>query len=290
MLQYEGDVYRPPSEWRSLIVQATVGCSNNSCTFCGMYKEDVFHVKDEAQLFRDLEEEAYHYSDYERIFVADGDALCLPTDRLLRLFHKLKDLFKRAKRIGIYATARDVNRKSLEDLVQLREAGLGMVYLGVETGSRDLLKEIKKNMSPEDMVQAAKKLHEAGLAQSVTLIAGLAGRGRSIQYAAETAQLVSQMNPDYVSYLTLNLQEGSELMARYRRGDFVPVGAEEALAEIYDFLNHYQGQGPTVFRSNHASNYLALAGDLPQDIPYLKKAIENTIETGNYRAEFSRRL
>lgn len=290
MLTYEGKVYRPPSEWRSLIVQATVGCSNNTCTFCGMYKEDHFHIKEEKDLFRELEEEAQAFQDYEKIFIADGDALCLSTDRLLRLMTKLKDLFPLCKRIGIYATARDINRKSLEELKKLKEAGLGIIYLGLETGSNELLKKIKKNMEAEDYIKAAAKLHGVGIPQSVTLITGLAGAGKSIPYAKETAEVVSQMNPEYVSYLTLMLDEGSELLEAYKKGEFKPAGPDEALEEIYVFLDHYHGKGPSIFRSNHASNYLSLAGDLPKDVENLKTQIRASIRNEAYKDESFRRL
>lgn len=290
MLTYEGKVYRPPSEWRSLIVQATVGCSNNTCTFCGMYKEDHFHIKEEEDLFRELEEEAQAFKGYEKIFIADGDALCLSTDRLLRLMAKLKDLFPFCKRIGIYATARDINRKSLEELKELKKAGLGIIYLGLETGSNELLKKIKKNMEAEDYIKAAAKLHEAGIFQSVTLITGLAGAGKSISYAKETAEVVSQMNPEYVSYLTLMLDEGSELLEAYKKGEFKPAGPDEALEEIYVFLDHYHGKGPSIFRSNHASNYLSLAGNLPKDVENLKAQIRASIRNEAYKEESFRRL
>lgn len=290
MLSYEGKVYRPPSEWRSLIVQATVGCSNNTCTFCGMYKEDQFHIKDEKILFKELEDEARAFNGYEKIFIADGDALCLSTDRLLRLMAKLRELFPFCQRIGAYATALDVNRKSHEDLKRLKEAGLGILYIGLETGSNELLKKIKKNMKAEDYLAASEKLHQVGIAQSVTLITGLAGAGQSIQYAQETARVVSQMNPDYVSYLTLMLDEGSELLEDYHQGRFQPAGPDEALEEIYVFLDHFTGKGPCIFRSNHASNYLSLAGTLPEDLDRLKGQILQTTRSGAYKDEAFRRL
>lgn len=290
MLTYEGRVYRPPSEARSLIVQATVGCSHNTCTFCGMYKGEAFHIKDQDQLMRELEEEARTYQGYDRAFIADGDALCLSTDGLVALCQKIKALFPGIRRIGIYATAKDVNRKSLEDLKTLKDQGLGMVYMGVETGSRDLLKEIKKDASPEDYLEAGDKLKKAGLKQSLTLITGLAGHKRSLGYAKETARLISQMNPDYVSYLTLMLDPHAPLTQAYQEGKFIPVSPEEALAEIYLFLDAYTGKGPSIFRSNHASNYLYLGGNLPEDIPDLKDAIRKTIEMENFVGEEYRRL
>lgn len=290
MLTYEGKVFRPPSEWRSLIVQATVGCANNTCTFCSMYKEDSFHIKPEEQLFKELEEEAQRFNKYQRIFIADGDALCLKTDYLVRLLRKLKELFPSVERISIYGTALDLLRKSVDELNLLREEGLEMIYLGVETGDGELLKKIRKNITPEQYVEAAKKAKAAKISLSVTLIAGLAGREGSKQHAIESAKIASKMNPKYLSFLTLYLEPGAPMYMDLMRGKFELMKPEEILEEIYIFLDHYTGEGPTVFRANHASNYTPLAGDLPEDREALMETIEAALKNKQFRSEHFRSL
>ncbi len=290
MLSYEGKVFRPPSEWKSLIVQASVGCANNTCTFCTMYKEDSFHVKDEEKLFRELEETAAQFNGYERIFVADGDALCLSTDRLLRLFHKLRELFPYAKRIGIYGTARDINNKSVEELRELKDAGLGIIYLGVETGDPQLLEKIKKTITVEEYISAAKKTKEAGIPLSVTLIAGLGGREGSYDHAVKSADVISQMEPEYTSFLTLMLDPSAPIMREIQSGHMTLLTPQEVLKEIDLFLENYTGKEMSVFRANHASNYASLAGNLPQDISRLRAEIAHALNTNQIKPEAWRGL
>lgn len=290
LLSYEGQVFRPPSEWKSLIVQATVGCANNTCTFCTMYKEDSFHIKDEAKLFRELEETAAQFNGYERIFVADGDALCLSTDRLLRLFHKLNELFPHAKRIGIYGTARNINNKSVDELKELKDAGLGIIYLGVETGDPELLEKIRKTITAEEYIQAAKKTKEAGIPLSVTLIAGLGGREGTREHAIKSAEVISKMEPEYTSFLTLMLDPSAPIVREIEAGRMTLLTPQEVLKEIDLFLEHYTGKEKSVFRANHASNYASLAGDLPQDIDKLRATIEHALSTNQLKPEAWRGL
>lgn len=289
-MEYIGKVYRPPSEWRSLIVQATVGCSNNTCTFCSMYKDDYFYVKDEEKLFKEFEEESKNFNGYRRAFIGDGDGLCLSKERIIRLNKKIKELFPYIERIGIYSTAKDVNKKSLEELKEIKESGIEIVYMGVETGSDLLLKKIKKNENRESFIKAAKKLHAANIKQSLTLITGLGENKNILEYAKDTGDLISEMNPEYLSFLALTLEPGSELYEKYMQGKFYLQNPKESLEEIYYFLSFYKGKGPTIFRSNHASNYLSLKGQIPEDVEKLKKQIENAIMNNNYRPEYLRGL
>lgn len=290
MLSYEGKVFRPPSEWKSLIVQATVGCANNTCTFCTMYKEDSFHVKDEEKLFKELEATAGQFNGYERIFVADGDALCLSTNRLLRLFHKLNELFPYSKRTGIYGTARDINNKSVEELKELKEAGLGIIYLGVETGDPELLEKIKKTITVEEYVEAAKKTKAAGIPLSVTLIAGLGGREGTEDHAIKSAEVISVMEPEYTSFLTLMLDPSAPIMKDINSGKMTLLTPQEVLREIDLFLGHYTGKEKSVFRANHASNYASLAGNLPEDIDMLRGKIAHALDTNQIKPEAWRGL
>lgn len=289
-MKYEGMVYRPPSEAFSLILQATVGCSHNKCTFCTMYKDDTFHLVPEEDLFRQLEEEATIRPNHKRFFIADGDALCLSTDKLLRLCDKIRKLWPKGERITSYATARDINRKSEEELVRLKQAGLKMVYIGMESGSDKILEAIRKDHRCEDYRQAMKKLKKAGISASVTFISGIGGKEMSEEHAEASAKLVSETNPEYLSFLTLYLEPGAPILKDIREGRLTLLSPEEVLDELKYFFQCYDGEGPTVFRSNHASNYAPLGGDLPEDKEALIQTIEEVQRRHAYRSEYGRSI
>ena len=204
-MQYYGNVFRPPSEARSLIVQATVGCSHNDCTFCYMYKEDDFRIRSLEDIKKDLIEMSSYGDYFERIFLADGDALVLKTEDLLEILRTIKKYYPNVKRVSSYATAQDINRKSLEELKELRAEGLDMLYIGFETGDEELLKEIKKGVTYEEYVTAMKKAKEAGFTTSITIIAGLGGVEGMERNAIGTAKLISETKPDLLGYLTMRI-------------------------------------------------------------------------------------
>lgn len=289
-MRYEGMVYRPPSEARSLIIQVTIGCAHNTCTFCSMYKEKNFRVRSLEEIFQDLDDACQVYGNQiRRIFLADGDALVLETEKLLQILAYIQKKFPYAERVTSYGTAQDILRKSVEELRQLREAGLEMIYMGAESGDEEILKAIRKDVSCAEMTEAAAKLKESGIALSVTFISGLGGRARRDEHARASARLVSAMNPEYVGFLTLMLEEPAPILQEIRSGKLELLRPEDVLEEMRIFLQHVDSQG-TVFRSNHASNYIVLKGTLNEDIPEMLAYLDEVERRQNYRPESSRLL
>lgn len=289
-MQYEGAVYRPPSEARSLIIQVTVGCAHNGCTFCTMYKDKKFRIRSKEEIFRDLREMAEVYGDYPlRIFLADGDALTLPTEMLLAILAEIHRLFTKVQRVTAYGTALDVIRKSEEDLTALKDAGLAMIYMGAESGDEDILKWVKKGITRDQMIQAGEKLHRTGIELSLTLISGLGGRQYLQEHARESAWLVSRMKPEYLGFLTLMLEEGAPILDEIRNGKMELLSPEDVVEEMRIFLEHVDSEG-TVFRSNHASNYIILKGTLNQDRQKMLDYLNEVEGKQRFRPERTRRL
>ena len=287
---YEGDVYRPPSEARSLIIQVTIGCSHNTCTFCTMYKNKRFRVRRREEVFADLAEMADRYGDYRlRIFLADGDALVLKTEYLLDILHFIRERFHNVERVTAYATAPDVNRKSVAELTALRMAGLSMVYVGAESGDPVVLEEVHKDVTVEELVTASEKLKKSGIELSLTLISGLGGTARAREHALGSAELVTRMKPEYLGFLTLMLQEPAPILERVRDGSFELLSPQDVLTEMRLFLENVDSEG-TVFRSNHASNYIVLRGTLNRDIPRMLTYLDEVEKQQVFRAETWRAL
>lgn len=279
-MRYEGDIYRPPSEAYSLLIQVTIGCSHNKCTFCSMFKDKVFRVRDVQEVLEDLESARRAYRRVERIFLCDGDALCLATGKLLVILEKIRELFPECRRVSVYGSAKDVLRKTPEELVQLRDAGIGMIYLGAESGSQKVLDAICKGVTRQEMIDAVRKIEDCGIPASVTFISGLAGKEGWEEHAIETGKMISEMNASYVGLLTLMLDSRAPITNQINRGELQLLSGEEVVAETYLLLKHANPEKPCVFRSNHASNYVSLRGNLPQDKPammaQLTRAMENT--------------
>ena len=289
-MQYEGDVYRPPSEARSLIIQVTIGCAHNRCTFCYMYKGEQFRIRKREEILRDLEECAGLYGLYvRRVFFADGDALAAPTELLLELLQYVQDHFPYVQRVSAYAAAKDVLRKSEEELRALREAGLQILYLGAESGDEEILRHIQKGNTAQEMIEAGLKLHRCGIQTSITLISGLGGRKGLERHAKESALLVNGMNPEYVGLLTLQVSRNTPLAEEIRRGEMELLTADEIAQETEFFLREINSPG-TVFRSNHASNYVALGGTFNRDIPALLRTLERVRREKLYRPDWMREL
>lgn len=282
-MRYEGVVYRPPSEARSLIVQVTIGCAHNTCTFCNMYKAKQFRVRKMEEIMADLEEAHRGYGAYvDRVFLADGDALIMKTEDLMTILDAVNRLFPNVNRVASYGTAQDILRKSEEELRQLKEAGLGIVYVGAETGDNEILEYIHKGVTAEEVIAAGQKLKRCGIQTSVTLISGLGGRGKVEEHALSCAKLISQMNPEYASFLTLRLYEGTPMYEDVVTGRFQRITADEIADEMKIFLENVDSPG-TVFRTNHASNYVVLAGNLNEDIPDMMETLEEAKRTHHYR-------
>ena len=271
-------IYRPPSEAYSLLVQVTIGCSHNSCTFCNMYIDKQFRVRSEAEVFEDLEEARAAYPYVERVFLCDGDALCLSSDRLVRILDKIYRLFPECKRVNVYGNTIDVLAKTAEELSMLAEHGLKMVYLGAESGDPEVLKAIRKGSTRVEIITAVKMLEASGIQTSVTFISGLAGKAGWRDHAVNTGTMISEMGASYVALLTLMLDPRTEIARQIREGEFQLLSPEEVIAETYLMLENAHPVRPCVFRSNHASNYLSLRGDLPADRDRMLAQLRNAME------------
>ncbi|WP_026894005.1 radical SAM protein [Clostridiisalibacter paucivorans] len=289
-MRYQGAVYRPPSEAYSLIIQVTLGCSHNKCTFCKMFKDKKFKIRKYEDIIEDLISARKYYKRVDRIFLADGDALILKTEDLEKILLKIKELFPECRRVGIYGTPGDIMRKSIDELKRLKELGLKILYLGVESGSDNILKKINKGATSDEMILAGKKVMESGIKLSITIISGLGGISMWEEHAKETGRVISAINPDYLGLLTLLVEPNTELYDEVQRGQFKLLSPKEIVAETKLLLEHLNVSN-CIFRSNHASNYIPLAGTLPQDkenlISLLNEALNSEFD---YRDEHFRRL
>lgn len=277
-MHYYGAVYRPPSEAYSLIVQCTLGCSHNKCAFCNMYKDKKFSIRPVEEVLRDLAEARSYERRIERIFLADGDALILPMDYLLTVLDYIRDHFPTCKRVAAYATTKAIMRKTDDELRTLREHGLGIVYIGLESGNEELLKKFCKGVTAEEIVLNAIRCKQAGIATSVTAINGMAGANGDWQaHAIDTAKAVSRMKPDYIAFLTLRVYSGTPLHDWIASGEFKMMEPPELMRETRLFLEHIDSDG-SIFRSNHASNYLPLGGTLNRDREALIRTIDEALD------------
>ncbi|ABR47510.1 Radical SAM domain protein [Alkaliphilus metalliredigens QYMF] len=289
-MKYEGSVYRPPSEAYSLIVQTTIGCSHNACTFCDMYKDKVFRVRKLGEIEKDLIEAREQYNEVKKIFLADGNSLALKTSDLKSILIKIKELFPECQRIGVYSAPKDILRKTTEELSELQDLGLKIAYLGVESGSDEILKKIKKGVTSAEMIEAGKKIVGSGIKLSVTLISGLGGKDKSQEHAKESARVINEINPHYLGLLTLMVQPGTEMYEEVKSDRFQLLSPKEVMLETKILISHLEVKN-CVFRSNHASNYIPLAGTLPAEREKILGQIEEILkEDHDYKEEYFRRL
>ena len=259
-------------------MQCTLGCSHNKCAFCTMYKDKKFSINPIEQVLADLAESRAYAGYIEKIFLADGDALILPMDYLLTVLDYIRDNFPKCKRVAAYATTKAIQRKTDEELRTLREHGLGIVYIGLESGNEELLKKFCKGVTAEEIVVNTLRCKEAGIATSVTAINGMAGAdGDWRAHAIDTAKAVSRMKPDYIAFLTLRVYSGTPLHDWIERGEFQMMNPTELMTETRLFLEHIDSEG-SVFRSNHASNYLPLGGTLNRDRESLIHTIDEALD------------
>lgn len=282
-MNYDMPLFRPPSEAFSLILQVTLGCSHNSCTFCGMYKMKKFRVRSWEEIDRDIREAAEYTEGVDRIFLADGNALAMETDMMLALLKRLYGAFPGLERITSYAGPQDLIKKSPEDLRAIRSGGLTMLYLGVESGSDRILREVGKGVDADQMVQAGLRAKEAGFELSVTVLTGLGGKEKSLENAVETAAVLNRIQPDYVGALTLTPTPNTPLYRKMKKGEFLLLDPLENLQELKWLLEKLE-QGNCLFRCNHASNYLPLKGRLPVDRDRLVALLGDVVgNPGRYR-------
>ena len=277
-MRYYGAVYRPPSEAHSLIVQCTLGCSHNRCAFCNMYKDKKFSIRPVEDVLRDLAEARSYERNIERIFLADGDALILPMDYLLQVLDYIRDYFPECTRVAAYATTKAVQKKSDEELRTLREHGLSLVYIGLESGNEALLVKFNKGVTATETVENALRCKRAGIGVSITAINGMAGlNGDWKAHAIDTAKAVSAIKPEFIAFLTLRVYTGTPLHNWIEAGEFQMMEPSDLMKETRLFLEHIDSEG-SVFRSNHASNYLPLGGTLNRDREALIETIDRALE------------
>lgn len=280
-MRYEGDIYRPPGEWRSYILQATIGCSNNRCTFCGMYKDKRFRIRPMTEILEDVNMARDAYGgDVDRIFVCDGDAIIMKQEDWVILLRKLFSSFPGLTRVTTYAGPRSTLSKSHEELVQLRQLGLYRAYLGVESGSDRILKEVNKGCDSATMLKAGRRLIEAGIDVWCTILLGLDGTGvASEEHALETAKLINEMKPGHVSAMTYSPVPDTPLYEKVQSGEFKMLDAHEALRETRMFIENIELEN-LHFTSNHVSNYLPLKGTVSRERDRLLTEIDRALESG----------
>jgi radical SAM superfamily enzyme YgiQ (UPF0313 family) len=263
-MKYEGMIFRPPSESDSLILQVTVGCSYNRCTFCAAYQGKSFRIKRFEEIQEDIDEASSYRSRIQRVFLADGNALAMPQRELLRILEYVKLRLNRAERVGIYANAKDILRKDVEELKALKNLGLGILYLGLESGNPEVLKRIKKNATVDQLIRAARRVKASGILLSVTVILGIGGAEKSQAHAADTGKVLSEMDPDYVGALSLMVVPGTPIEQEIATGKLVlptPFGMIQELEIMIEHCHFTQ----CFFASNHASNYLPLRVRMPEE-------------------------
>ena len=263
-MHYEGTVIRPPSEADSILLQVTLGCSHNKCTFCGTYRGKRFNIKKDDVIFEDIEFARKYCRRQNRLFLCDGDALVIPMRRLVSILERVRDRLPWVERVGVYANTKSIKIKTDEELARLHTLGLKIAYMGLESGDNKVLEAIRKGADADKMITMGKKLKKAGIKVSVTVLLGLGGRKGSLDHARETGRVLTAMDPDFVGALSLMLIPGTELHDQYVKGDFQLLGPEDMLTELGGMIaatNLTDG----LFHANHASNYLPIRARLPRD-------------------------
>lgn len=286
---YTNPLYRPPSEARSLIVQLTEGCSYNKCTFCGMYKDKPFRLRGPEEIKSHIEYLKQYDPRPDKIFIADGNFLCLSTDKILAQLQMVKSNFPSATRISCYAGPLDLIRKSPEDLTRIRNSGLDMLYMGVESGNDEVLKRINKGVTAGEMIEAGKKAVLHGFTFSCMIISGLGGDDLSQVHALDSAKVISEIDPHYFALLTLNLEPNTPLYQQVKQGEFKLMSPDDIMIETYQMIDAVS-LTHCVFRSNHVSNYVNLSGVLNRDKETILKKIKTAMTSRDYTPEYFRRL
>lgn len=263
-MHYEGRIIRPPSEANSILLQVTVGCSHNKCAFCGTYQGERFKIKSDDIIFSDIEYAARNFTFMRRLFLCDGDALIIPRKRLLGILTAIEKKLPWVTRVGSYANVKSLKMKTPEELAELKAHGLGIIYMGLETGDDTTLKAINKGFTSKAAIEMGCKVIDAGMKLSITVLLGIAGRERSEIHAKETGRVLSAIDPNYVGALSLMLVPGTPLYRDYENGLFPLLEPKEMLREIRTMITHTE-LSSGLFFANHASNYLPIKARLPRD-------------------------
>jgi len=287
---YDYPLYRPPSESNSLIIQATLGCSHNKCSFCNMYKSKKFTIKSIEDIKNSMNYYREIYEHVEKIFLADGDALIISTEELKEILTYIRKLFPECSRVTLYGSPKSILLKTLKELSELKALGLSMIYMGVESGDDEVLIDINKGVKSEELIQAAKKVRDTNILLSVTVIAGIGGREKSENHAIKTGEIISSISPDYLGVLTLMVEEETDLYNKILNKEFELLNDKEVLSEIKLLIEHIHVNEPVIFRCNHASNYISLRGNLQKDKEALLNQIKYYQDTNKLKKEEERRL
>ena len=263
-MHYEGMIIRPPSEANSILLQVTVGCSHNKCTFCGTFAGERFKIKSDEIVDQDIQFAKEYCRRQRRVFLCDGDALIIPQKRLVNILEKIETNLPWVTRVGVYANTKSIQMKTSEELAELHEHGLSIAYMGLETGDDVTLKAVRKGATAEKMIAMGKKIRKAGIKLSITVLLGLAGRERSMIHARETGRVLSAIDPEYVGALSLMLIPGTPLCNDHEEGSFPLLEPDEMLKELRQMISHtHLSRG--LFHANHASNYLPIKARMPKD-------------------------
>jgi radical SAM superfamily enzyme YgiQ (UPF0313 family) len=281
LMRYKGTIIRPPSEALSYLLQVTYGCSQNTCTFCPTYLDKPFGVRPEQEVLEDIEMAARTIPHARRVFLTDGNGLVLSQRRLMTILKALGSAFPRLQRVGIYANARDILAKKDDELRELNSHRMSILYLGLESGSDEVLRRVKKGATAEEMVKAVHRAQAAGMKVSVIALLGLGGRELCREHAVETGRVVSRMDPRFLSLLTLMVVPGTEIYDSWTRGQFTVPEPMDLLREMRMVIDNLHDLTACIFRTNHASNYLPLAGTLPKDKQKLLETIDDALKRGD---------
>lgn len=291
-MRYEGTVYRPPSEANSLLIQATIGCPHNKCSFCSMYKRSKFRIRSVEDIKEDLLAAHDYYGPYiESLFFPDGNTIIMKTDQLVEIFSYAKELFPTLKRITVYGSARFVNKKKLEDLQRLKEAGLSRIHTGMESGDDITLERIQKGTTAAEIIEAGLKLKKVGIDTSEYYLVGIGGKERWREHALESARVLSEFSPDFIRLRTFVPVRHTPLYEEYQQGTFQLLSPHEALREIGLLIANLHCEGSMVL-SDHVSNYWNIEGRIPDDKEHMLAEIERalTIPEERFRAANISRL
>ncbi len=291
-IEYDGPLFRPPAEANSLIFQITLGCSWNKCAFCEMYTNKRFRVRKEEDVIREIRDTALVYPNVRKFFLADGNAMVLSAAKLLKIIDAINRSFPKAHRISAYALPKDIAAKSLDELIALKEAGLGLLYVGIETGDDKLLRLVNKGETFESTEQGLLLAKQAGIKLSVMILNGLGGLKYSRQHAINSAKILNIVQPEFASTLVLSFPFGEDHFRQRFSGDFVRMSLLDLIREMEIFIDHTELDS-TIFRSNHASNYLVLKGTLSRDKHRLLNEIRSALENpaaAHFREEWERGL
>ncbi len=292
MIQYIGDVYRPPSEADSLILQATLGCSYNRCTFCGMYRDKPFRVRPIAELRREIAWAGENLPAVRKVFLADGDALIAKASFLAELLEAIRQTFPTLKRVSCYASPQSLQVRSVEEMVELKALGLTHYYLGIESGDDEVLRRLEKGVDGDEMIRVALKAHQAGVKLSTMILLGVGERELSLEHARGSARVVSAIEPRFLSTLVVTPVPRTPMYEARMKGEFDELTPVELARELRELIAGLELSG-TIFRSNHASNYLTLAGTLPKDKQSMLAALDAVLaspENAPFRPEWRRGL